>query len=252
MRVKETRAKRHLLSLIFIILLSFTVGCGDKESVPIIPINADVADQNSQGPQNPQDPQRPVTPNPDQETGPPKISELRWYPHSWEDNWSQAIVNYLDETSLIDLHVNQVDLKRLSCSGYADASREERKHFWVVLMASISSQEAAFNPRTRYYERQLGEWSEGLFQLSVSNRKPKGGCSLIDETSILRPLPNIYCALDIMENQVRGSRRYQRPTGRLFPARPYYWSVLTRMPAQGRVIEFFKRHLDDLPFCKGK
>ncbi len=182
----------------------------------------------------------------------PEISGLRWYPNEWQDDWSKAMVSYLDETALIDLSVNEADLKRVNCSGYRQASREERKHFWIVFMASISSQESAFNPKTRYWERSLGEWSEGLFQLSVSNRKPKGGCSLINRQTILRPLPNIYCALDIMENQIRGSRRYQRPTGHLFPAKPYYWSVLTRMPAQGKVIEFFKRHLDDLPFCQTK
>lgn len=248
MRVKETHARKQLLSLTVLILLSFIVGCGGKESAPGIQLNPRVSDQDTSNPQTPPSP----TPIPDQDNGPPKISELRWYPHSWEGRWSKAMMSYLDETSLIDLHINEQDLERLSCAGYKGASREDRKHFWIVFMASISSQESAFNPRTRYYERQLGEWSEGLFQLSVSNRKPKGGCSLIDKETILRPLPNIYCALDIMENQIRGSRRYQRPTGRLFPTTPYYWSVLTRMPAKGKVIEFFKRHLDDLPFCQRK
>jgi hypothetical protein len=215
----------------------------------------------SDGPTTPDQPRGPGQDDPDNRTEPlpdddispgptlPEISGLRWYPNTWQDKWSKAMMSYLDEIALIDLPVNESDLRQVNCSGHRQATREERKHFWIVFMASISSQESAFNPKTRYYERALGEWSEGLFQLSVSNRKPKGGCSLINKQTILRPLPNIYCALVIMENQVRGSRRYHRPTGVLFPTRPYYWSVLTRMPAKGRVIEFFKRHIDDLPFC---
>lgn len=179
----------------------------------------------------------------------PTISELRWYPTRWQKEWSIKLVNYLDETYLPELNVLDKDLGRLNCRGYNSATIEERKMFWLVFMAAISSQESAFNPKTRYYEDALKEWSEGLFQLSLSDRKPKGGCSLINAQSILTPRANIYCALEIMENQVLGSNRAQRPQGTLFPIRPYYWSVLTRQPAQQRVIEFFKRHLEELPFC---
>jgi hypothetical protein len=179
----------------------------------------------------------------------PTISELRWYPTSWQKAWSNDLLKYLDETYLPEMNLSQGDLARLGCPGYNQAKAQTRKTFWLVFMASISSQESAFNPKTRYWEDSLDEWSEGLFQLSLSDRKPKGGCSLINSRSILTPRPNIFCALDIMENQVLGSRRYQRPRGTLFPSRPYYWSVLTRPKAQAKVIEFFKRHLDELPFC---
>ena len=195
------------------------------------------------------DPRNGDTPTPPQTAPIPTISELRWYPNSWQKTWSKDLLKYLDETYLPEINLSQGDLNRLGCSGYNQALPEERKTFWLVFMASISSQESAFNPKTRYYEDALNEWSEGLFQLSISDRKPKGGCSLINSRTILTPRANIFCALDIMENQVLGSRRYQRPRGTLFPLRAYYWSVLTKPKAQLRVIEFFKRHLDELPFC---
>lgn len=254
MRVSNFVAPKQLITIASLIFLGLVSSCGDGngQEFPIAKTQpAQGSDQvNPQNPDTDTDQDGDQNGDQDREVPIPKISELRWYPNDWKSEWSQAIVKYLDERSLIDLSVNSEDLKRLSCSGYSQADRRERKLFWVVFMASISSQESAFNPKTRFYERQLREWSEGLFQLSVSNRKPKGGCSLINERTILTPLPNIYCALDIMENQVRGSRRRQRPSGLLFPRKPYYWSVLTRQPAQGKVIEFFKRHLKDLPFCK--
>jgi hypothetical protein len=185
----------------------------------------------------------------DNQDKPPSISKLRWYPHTWQSSWSNGLIEYLNDTYLLDIELLPEDLRKLNCHGYANATTEEKKHFWLVFMASVSSQESSFNPNTRYFEEPLDEWSQGLFQLSLSDRKPYGGCAALNETNILKPLPNIRCALDIMEIQIKGSKRANRTQGTLFPRRAFYWSVLTRSPAQIKVIEFFKRHLEELPFC---
>lgn len=233
-------------NIVFVFLLiqtmSSLISCGKEGAQPFVANGSSEVDDN---------PDRTTPPNSEPDLIPiPTISELRWYPTRWQKSWSNDLLKYLEEeTYLPQMNLLEGDLRRLNCLGYNQSAPSERKTFWLVFMAAISSQESAFNPKTRYWEDSLNEWSEGLFQLSISDRKPKGGCSLINRRSILTPRPNIFCALDIMENQVHGFQRRQMPQGTLFPIRPYYWSVLTRPKARMRVIEFFKRHLDELPFC---
>jgi hypothetical protein len=192
-------------------------------------------------------PRRPIPPR----AQIPRISGLRWYPNNkWDPRWSKAVISYAERENLNTVPINSSDLNLIGCPGYNKASVFEKNHFWTVFVASVSSQESAFNPKTRYWEAPLKEWSEGLLQLSVSNRKPSGGCSGINSSTIIQPIPNLRCGITILGRQLRGSARRGRPAGRLFPPRPYYWSTLTHPNKKPKVIAFFKRHLDQLSFCR--
>lgn len=181
----------------------------------------------------------------------PRISGLRWYPNNkWDPQWSKAVMSYVERENLNTVNISQSDLNFIGCPGFNRASVAEKNHFWTVFVASISSQESAFNPKTRYWEAPLKEWSEGLLQLSISNRKPSGGCAGINSSTILQPIPNLRCGVTILGRQIRGSARRGRPSGRLFPQPAYYWSTLTNPKAKPKVAEFFKRHLKQLPFCQ--
>lgn len=178
----------------------------------------------------------------------PKIETLRWYPKNvWQTSWSKAVVNKVSEMGLGHQEVEVDDLADLGCLGYSNSSERERAMFWLVLVASVASQESAFDPNNRYYERSLGEWSEGLMQLSVSDQSRGEVCRELTSSLILDPQTNLQCAVLILKDQLHGSRT--RSANHIFPTRMYYWSTLTRESTKTEVIAFFKKHLDRLKFC---
>jgi hypothetical protein len=90
---------------------------------------------------------------------------------TWEKSWSREVGHSLDQHStvlLTDVRIPKSDLAALNCLGFNDATEVDKKRFWALFFSSISLFETDFNPRTRYWERGLNVWSEGLFQLSVS------------------------------------------------------------------------------------
>lgn len=229
-----------------ILFLLFLTGCNESEG-PVGTSENLTQNPRTQSPRDPDGNQD--TPNPS--TPPvPRISKLRWYPqYIWKNEWSKAMIAFVEDTTLTDVPLLQSDLNLLGCPNYNRASAFEKNQFWIVMMASISAIESAFNPQTRYYEAPLNEWSEGLLQLSISNRKPSGGCAGINSRTILQPLPNLRCGLDIMERQIQGNQKRGRKRGSLFPNPAYYWSTLTNPKTRPKVIEFFGRHLNQLKFC---
>lgn len=185
----------------------------------------------------------------DSDESPPQINDLRWYPQNkWKEAWSVALLEKIDDLNLSEFIPDDRDLLALDCYGYKKATAKERSHFWLVLMASIASQESTFNPRLRFWEAPLGEWSEGLMQLSISNSAHGRECILNSET-ILEPKMNLICGARILKNQLNGGTRGQYPENRIFPQSPYYWSVLTKPKKKLQVIQFFKGHKKELSFC---
>ncbi len=228
------------LGKIFLLASFFLYSCGNGSEVsqPVIAIE-DI-----------------VTPLPDgeednigyQEEITPVIQALRWYPKNiWQSSWSDSVISKVEELGLSEQEVDLSDLLALNCLGYTMASAKQRRFFWLTLVASVASEESAFNPKTRYYERSLGEWSEGLMQLSISNQWHGEECNELDRFSILDPHTNLKCGVRILSNQLRGGRR--RMANRIFPTSSYYWSTLTTPSKKNKVIAFFKQHLKELPFC---
>lgn len=180
----------------------------------------------------------------------PKITNLRWYKTQWKKEWSSSLKIDIEETGIDSTTLSSADLRRLSCSGYKSASAQERQTFWIVFIASIAANESAFNPKLRYYEPSLKEYSEGLLQLSLSDKSSSTACRSLNRRTILTPSQNLRCGLSILQRQLRGNQRRAIAPGTLFPKKAYYWSVLTRPSSQTKVIDFFKSHLSQLHFCK--
>lgn len=179
----------------------------------------------------------------------PVINGLKWYPQNkWKSEWSEFLYEKIKDMGFSDFNPIDSDLLELDCLGYKNSSPEERAIFWLVLFASMASQESSFDPKMRFWERPLKEWSEGLLQLSVSNY-PHGSECLLDEVSILEPFPNLHCGARIMVNQLNGGTRGRLPKNRIFPKKAYYWSVLTTPKKKLKVINFFKGHKKSLSFC---
>ncbi len=163
----------------------------------------------------------------------------------WKMSWSTQVGNSIDDHSIElvdDATIPYSDLEALDCHGYTDASEEDKKRFWALFFSSISLYETDFNPNTRYWERGLNVWSEGLFQLSVSTGRYHNGCEHLTSDNILDPHGNIDCAVAVMRNQMR-------VRGSLFPSRAYYWSVLTTVKKY-KVQNFFKSQMSELSFCQ--
>lgn len=164
---------------------------------------------------------------------------------TWETSWSEAVGNAIDEHSrelVMEVTLPSYDLAAVNCPGFNQAKENDKKRFWALFLSSISLYETDFNPRTRYWERGLNVWSEGLFQLSVSTGKYHRGCSHINSSNILNPISNIRCAVAVMRNQIRKK-------GSIFPSKPYYWSVLTSSKKY-MVQNFFKTQMSSLSFCR--
>ena len=231
----------------FSLILFFSCGKDEGEAFnnlaadgPLKPSDPQSGDDNGDGQNDDGKPPLPL----------PEISSLRWYPTTWKPSWSKFLYGAINKTLIRRIPLKEADLRTLNCLGYYEATKHEKSLFWITFLASIASQESAFNPQTRYYEEPLNEWSEGLLQLSLSDRKAYDGCSSINRDTILGPISNLRCGLSILEAQVIGLPRRGYPTGSLFPSRYFYWSVLTRTSSKNKFIEFFKRHLKDLPFCR--
>lgn len=164
---------------------------------------------------------------------------------TWKKSWSRQVGHSLDEHSqelITDVEIPSSDLAALNCPDYNEASADDKKRFWALFFSSISLYETDFNPNTRYWERGLNVWSEGLFQLSVSTGRYHNGCEHLSSDNILDPLGNIACAVGVMRNQMR-------VRGSLFPSRAYYWSVLTTTKKY-KVQNFFKSQMSELSFCQ--
>ncbi len=164
---------------------------------------------------------------------------------NWKESWSSAVGSAIDEHSrelVMEVTLPPSDLANINCPGFNRAKENDKKRFWALFMSSISLYETDFNPNTRYWERGLNVWSEGLFQLSVSTGKYHRGCSHITKSNILGPIENIRCAVAVMRNQIRAR-------GSLFPSRAYYWSVLTSSKRY-KVQSFFKSQMAELRFCQ--
>jgi hypothetical protein len=163
---------------------------------------------------------------------------------TWENEWSQAVGSAIDEHSrelVMEVTLPSTDLATVNCPGFNRAKENDKKRFWALFLSSISLYETDFNSNTRYWERGLNVWSEGLFQLSVSTGKYHRGCSHISSSNILNPGANIKCAVAVMRNQIRSR-------GSIFPSKPYYWSVLTSYKKY-KVQNFFKSQMSELAFC---
>jgi len=179
-----------------------------------------------------------------------RIKKLRWYNTQWKESWTHSLRTTIETSSIESIRLSFSDLKRLKCSSYNSLAARQKQDFWIIFIASIAASESGFNPKLRTYEPSLKEYSQGLLQLSLSDRPSHPNCRALTRESILKPRPNLHCGLGILIRQLRGSKRFRLPPGTLFPKKPYYWSVLTKSSSQIKVIDFFKLHLSQLSFCE--
>lgn len=141
---------------------------------------------------------------------------------SWDTEerkpWSTAVFES------IDLHWDTLqtatDMKRV-CENYDSFSESTKKKAWAELFVGMMLFESSWNPKLRFFETEMGYYSEGLFQLSVIDESwIKCG---LTKTSILTPIVNIKCGVKVMARQVYKKKK-------VFLKEGVYWSVIRDRP----------------------
>lgn len=172
--------------------------------------------------------------------------ELIWKGRKWKKEWTitlkRSIENHAREL-LDESFLPMNEIKKL-CSGFSDASLEERRDFWATFMAAIAYPESGYKVDTVFLEpAPLNKNSVGLFQLSYDDTRHGRGCEINGEASLKDPETNIRCAVKIMRNQMEVRKT-------LWPKKFYYWSVLTTTKKYEvrSIFDAYKQNF--LPFCK--
>jgi len=125
------------------------------------------------------------------------------------------------------------------CPRYYSMSRDQKIHFWGLLISAMTKYESGFNPLSRMKETTLGTdsvtglpvYSEGLLQLSYGDMNWAPYCKFdwhadkkLSPTdprkTILDPYRNLNCGLRIFSKQIVRTNLIAAPAG------SNYWSVL--------------------------
>src|SRR5205085_11908336 len=131
------------------------------------------------------------------------------------------------------------------CPGFKNASVNDEKAFWALVIAAIAKYESNFNPNTRFKEpAPLNVYSEGLLQLSYGDEKNYKGVPIDPiKKNILNPEINLTSGVIVLSTQIRKKKT-------LFTTKSFYWSVLTKK--QKEITQFIKDHVSQLSFCENK
>ncbi|ATH06636.1 hypothetical protein BIY24_01395 [Halobacteriovorax marinus] len=193
----------------------------------------------------------------------PKIS-----PTGWKGEWSKKVISVLEnkkeisDSMLKDPNlINNKSLSKINCQGYKYATENERKQFWVTLIAAMTYAESGYSPKKGYKETN-GTISAGLLQIDYYNANAY--CSearsmgrKFTHKDMLNPELNLECGIHILQQQLT-ARRPQAikkiGKGNLFVEQSWgdstNWSVL-KLGRNGntKVLKQFRNHLGQLPFC---
>jgi hypothetical protein len=128
--------------------------------------------------------------------------------YRWDESWNKSIGDNLekDHPELIngDIDLAGEDLAELGCGGFNGASKEDKKRFWALFLATIARSQSGFDPS---FKEGSGR---GLFGLDPKKVGAVGGsCAGKDEWDFMEPSYSFGCVLDMLKKQLK-------TTGNLF------------------------------------
>ncbi|MBC7711815.1 MAG: lytic transglycosylase domain-containing protein [Rhizobacter sp.] len=176
----------------------------------------------------------------------------------WDNSWNDAISNEIDQKENIDMvteYIDQDDLNSLGCPGFNSADVDSKKDFWVVFLSSLTRAESAFNTKARSRANKGTHGNYGLLQLSKATAREQ--CGINDPKDIADPTLHLRCGVKLLAWQLKGApvseTKFLRPDlkGQLFGKHILLWGPLRQNDKRGRVllVGWFKKHLDQMPFC---
>lgn len=165
----------------------------------------------------------------------------------WKKSYSESIFESFNRpkiAEILNIELNQNDLDRLNCPFYNRFNENQKRWFWVVLMAAIAESESDFdndNQTTTPGDRSV---NIGLLQIDYrsANRHAKEDQQYFSADDLFLGEKNLLAGMYIMRHQLM----ILPQTGRIFPENTYYWEVLSHPK---RLIKFFNAHLFQMPQC---
>ena len=124
------------------------------------------------------------------------LPAMVWDASAHASEWTQeALLQVADHDAELT-HVVPADIEEY-CPGYASATKEERRAFWVGLLSATAKYESGFNAKAvggggRYL---------GLMQISVPTAKHYG-CEATSSADLKDGAANLSCAVDIVAPHV--------------------------------------------------
>lgn len=164
-------------------------------------------------------------------------------------SWGKEIVAYLDEKGESATFFNK-DLAGMkngisACPNWSKMNTDEKKHFWVWVMASIAHIESTCNPSARNSSASNGV-AVGLLQLDErpAQRKWRGpNCAA---RQVVGAKENLRCGLDILEELLKGKEGEYKSNGQIWgPKSSSYWQHLRKKDG-GEISDLIALN----PFCK--
>lgn len=188
----------------------------------------------------------PVSPTPDP-SGTPALS----WDNSTRRPWSIALHGFISDPKVFPRLKAAQDLNRF-CPKAASLNDAQLKQAWAELFIGTMQRESSWVPTTRYYEKTMGYYSEGLLQLSYPDKQWATWCRFDEKgdakypaddprRTILNPEINMECGVGIMARQIDKFKKIVVKQG-------LYWAVLRE--GSPRVTEIATRVSSVLPFCR--
>lgn len=190
-----------------------------------------------------------------------KVEIASYKSHSWDNSWNDFISNEIDQknnNNMITEYIDQDDLLSLGCPGFNTADAEAKKDFWAVFFSGLTRAESAFNLKARSRAPKGGHGNYGLLQLSKATARDQ--CGINNPLDIANPEIHLRCGVKLMAWQLKGApvseKKFRRPDlkGQLFGKYILLWGPLRQNDKRGRalLVGWFKKHLDQMPFCKAE
>lgn len=168
------------------------------------------------------------------------VVKLSWEtPKEDRTTWSKALLKSIDD--------NYATLKTAKdvvkfCPKATALTEDQVKKAWAELFVAMALHESAFNPKTDYFEKTMGYYSRGLYQLSYEDES-WAKCGLDKKTgNIYKPEVNISCAVKIMARQVKSKQA-------VFVSKGVYWAVIKPDGKYQKIPEIISRLKKNVGYC---
>ncbi len=138
-----------------------------------------------------------------------------------------------------------------TCPKWKSFDNNQKIQFWVWVMASIAHTESSCDPNSVNRGRvpDPSDRPRGLFQLNTlkSKRSWRGpNCGFSSKVAdVLNPKNNIRCAMDIMDELLKGSEGEYKSNGKIYPTNSYWQKLRKKDPAGGTIAKLIKTY----PLC---
>lgn len=146
----------------------------------------------------------------------PKIQSRPEFPKDWAQVLNDQISSYLSVfdgvTDHEDWHPN-----------YDALTRDKRVGLWAAMFIELAWYESAFDPKCRYFEKTMGYYSVGLYQLSYEDNMPGMDKSTDNLTD---PKANIELAVREACKLLKSSGLIAKGQGSGSRGMAAYWSTM--------------------------